>query len=260
MNITIPVLYSFARSGGTLINRCLGCLDGNIVLSEVNPYSSPVPIEVQVCQWFGLVQPQDIDEFNRKPYGEKICFLAHIVEQQGYKLIIRDWSTLNFLGNVFANISFPSMVLEQELYLFRYGLDSQPVVIVRHAASVYESTTRTFAHLSNLTVEEFGVSYLTYAKAVAKYPVYKLEHFCSQPLENFRSLCNYLQVNYDDSFLSKFSKFSFCSGDNTLSNPSFSSKLEKIVPMKENRESPSWLAASANANCQEANRLFGYEE
>lgn len=260
MSITIPVLYSFARSGGTLLNRCLGCIDGNVVLSEVNPHGSPVPIEVQVGQWFRLLPDESIKELAYKPYGEKIRLLAHIAEQQERKLIIRDWSTLNFLGNVFYNISFPSMVLEQELYLSRYGVNTRPTVFVRHAASVYESIIRTFAHLRNLTVQEFGVSYLAYAKAVANYPIYKLEHFCYNPLENLHKLCNYLQVNYDNSFLTKFSQFSSCTGDNTLSESSPSSKLEKIVPLKEHQESPSWLAASSDSNCQEVNWLFGYED
>ena len=51
----VSVYYCFARSGGTLINRCLGCIPGNLVLSEVNPMGSIATVESQATRlaWFG---------------------------------------------------------------------------------------------------------------------------------------------------------------------------------------------------------------
>jgi hypothetical protein len=43
----IPVIYAYPRSGGTLVNRCLGSIPGNLILSEVNPLASVVPLPLK---------------------------------------------------------------------------------------------------------------------------------------------------------------------------------------------------------------------
>ncbi|MEP0857776.1 glycosyltransferase [Trichocoleus sp. DQ-U1] len=256
---TFPVIYAFARSGGTLINRCLGCIPGNIVLSEVNPHASVVPIEVQARDWFKLLSPIDFPEFAKKSYAEKIQWLAIFVQQQGSHLIIRDWVTLNFLAQASNDIYVPSVFLEQELYLSHYGFSCRPLVLTRRSADVYESITRTFEQFRNLSVQDFGTYYLAYAQAVSRYPVFHYENFCREPEKELKRICDTLDINYNDSFLTEFSKFEYCTGDNTLLTSSRGNKLEKITVMKSNHECEAYLAASLDADCQQADKLLGYE-
>ena len=35
--VMVTVMLCFARSGGTVLNRCLGCLPDIVIMSEVNP-------------------------------------------------------------------------------------------------------------------------------------------------------------------------------------------------------------------------------
>jgi hypothetical protein len=254
----IPIIYAFARSGGTLINRCLGCIPNNIVLSEVNPHASVVPLEVQAYDWFNLLSSHDFPVFKQKSYGEKIEWLLKVTHQQGRCIIIRDWPSLNFLERASNDIYIASGVLEQELYLWEYGLNGCPIVFTRRSADVYESLTRSFDQLQDLSVKDFGVCYLNYAQSVSAYPVFHYENFCHEPKKELKRICEVLGVNYNDSFITEFSTFDKCTGDNTLLKPSRGSKLDFIKPLKSNCESKAYIVASLDENCQQADKLFGY--
>lgn len=254
----VSVYYCFARSGGTLINRCLGCIPENLVLSEVNPMGSIVTVESQAQNWLGLVGAADIDQFAARPYGEKISFLAGAAAALGKRLIVRDWPTLNFLGGIHWEYFFPSGVLEQDLYLQRYGLRYHSAVVSRRAASVYESLTRSFAHLKKLSVDDFGSAYLAYAQAVALFPVIHFEEFCEAPEQEFRRLCAALHCSFSQEFVTGFSRFINCTGDNNLAVTSRGGNSEQILPLADNRETDAWKIAAKDEQCREADRLFGY--
>ena len=257
--LKIPIIYAFARSGGTLINRCLGCIPGNIVLSEVNPHAALIPIEIQARDWFNLLSDSEFIEFSQKTYAEKIGSLTEVLGQQDRHLIIRDWTTINFLDKASNDIYATTNVLEQELYLSHHNLARCPIVLTRRSADVYESITRTFKHLQNLSVREFGVCYLAYAQAVSAYPVFHYESFCREPEKELKRMCEVLDINYCDTFMTEFSKFTYCTGDNTLSQLSRGAGLEKITVLKSNQDSESYIVASLDTNCLEADKLLGYE-
>jgi hypothetical protein len=253
----VGVLYSFARSGGTLLNRCLGSVDGNLVLSEVNPHGALVPLEVQARDWLGLLGPEQ-ERIEGDSYGAKIRHLVSLAEGREERLIIRDWTTLNFLRGLHFDYSDPSMLLEQDIYLGRYGLERSTAVLVRRAAAVYESIVRTFDHFHDLGVAEFGAAYATYARAVAGQPVVQFETFCAHPQREMERICGILGAAYAENFVSDFSTFDRCTGDNQLATPSRAGGSESIVPLPDNDDSPAWKAAAADANCRIADELFGY--
>lgn len=256
----LPVFYAFARSGGTLLNRCIGCMPGNFVLSEVNPHASVMPIEQQARDWLHLLADEQVADFSQKPYGDKIVHLATLVREKGCHLVLRDWVTANFLGNVIPGQSsiVPSLVLEQDYYLSHYGFECCSVVITRRAADVYESITRTLKHLQDLPIEEFGSHYLAYAKSVSDYPIFHYEALCQEPEAIVSKICSLLGIHYDASFVHNFSQFTHCTGDTTLPQPSRGLQLEVIKPLKSNSDVPTYIAASQNENCQKADELLNY--
>lgn len=255
----IAVFYCFARSGGTLINRCLGCIKDNLVLSEVNPHGAFLSLDSQALDWLKLVSSDQFKKFHELDYTQKIRVLNETASALNQHLIIRDWSTLNFLGNVYWEYFSPSMILEQDLYLSNCGLQVNCAVITRQSACVYESIVRCFPDQSHLNVEEFSESYLAYAKAVCNYPVIHFEKFCAEPEVQFQKLCGYLSVKYDQSFLTQFHSFNQCTGDNQLSAPSKLRTATEIMVQTEKRDSKTWQAASTNENCRKADELLGYE-
>ncbi len=255
----ISVYYCFARSGGTLINRCLGCIPGNLVLSEVNPLASMLPVASQAHDWLQLVADCELEEFSLMTYPEQIGTLSERAQSAGRRLIIRDWPTLNFLEGTHWQHFFPSCVLEQELYLDRNGLRRRSAVVVRRAAAVYESVTRSFRHLKDVTIEQFATAYLAYAKEVSRFPIFQFEKFCADPVPELRNLCEALDCRFSESFLASFSRFDRCTGDNTLAAASRAASSDRIVPVPERKDSEAWVLAESNTACREADRLFGYE-
>lgn len=254
----IAVFYCFARSGGTLINRCLGCIKDNLVLSEVNPHGSFRSLESQASDWLKLIPSDQCKKFNDLSYGQKIRFLNEAASALNQHLIIRDWSTLNFLSKVYWEYFSPSMILEQDLYLSNDGLQTTCVVVARQSACVYESIVRSFPDQNDLSVEDFAESYLAFAEAVCHHPVIHFEKFCAEPEVQFQKLCDYLNVKFKWSFLTQFHSFNQCTGDNMLSSPSkLRTTTEIIVPI-ERRDSKTWQVASSNQNCRKADQLLGY--
>lgn len=256
----LPVFYAFARSGGTLLNRCIGCMPGNLVLSEVNPHASVIPIEQQARDWLHLLTDDQFDDFSKKSYGSKLLHLATLAHEKRCHLVLRDWVTANFLSNVVpGTVSIvPSLVLEQNYYLSRYGFECCPIVITRRAADVYESITRTFKHLKDLSIEEFGSRYLTYAKSVSRYPIFHYEALCQEPEATVSKICSILNISYDASFVHNFNQFIHCTGDTTLSQPSRGLQLKGIKPLTSNSNAPSYVAASQNESCQKADEILNY--
>src|SRR5512145_1245226 len=57
----LRLLHHMARSGGTLISKCLGCMSGVVLLSEIHPlgtnHFNPL---LQAQRWYGLLSTQDL--------------------------------------------------------------------------------------------------------------------------------------------------------------------------------------------------------
>ncbi|MDJ0599742.1 MAG: sulfotransferase family protein [Crocosphaera sp.] len=255
----ISVIYAYPRSGGTLVNRCLGSIAGNLILSEVNPLASVVSLAEQAKNWLYLLSDEQLEEFSRKSYGEQIYFLATEAKSSNYHLIIRDWTAANFIDNpINDNMLTASFILEQDLYLSHYKLPYLPVAIVRRAADVYESMTRVFPHLDR-GIQAFGEAYVRYAQAVCNYPIFYYEKICQDPITQIQLICETLEINYAPNFINKFYYFENCTGDNTIQQSSRGKQLSKIQLFPSHTESKSYIIASDNKNCRQADRLLGYE-
>lgn len=254
----VPIYYAFARSGGTLLNRCLGCISDNLVLSEVNPHCCVKSVEEQARDWFGLIDGPEFLALQRGTYAEKILAVQQKAASAGKRLIIRDWCYVNFLGGISepSMIQEPSGVLEQPLYLETVGIRLRPVVFARRAAGIFASKI-----FVDLPLPTFGPAYLAYARAVCGLPVYRYEEFCADPSVQFERICNALSVSFSPSFLQDFCRFENCTGDNVINraNPSAPVHLERIAAIPPPRNDPRYLAASQDPDCREADRLLGYE-
>ena len=158
--------------------------------------SSIATVESQARDWLGLVSAQEYETFSNKTYGgESLIPRRRCDGVSKASGTLRDWTTLNFLGGIHWGYFFPSGVLEQDFYLERYGL-TIPAVVSRRAAGVSESLTRSFAHLKELSVDDFGSAYLAYAQAVSSFPVVHFEEFCEAPVPTFRRLCETLNCSF----------------------------------------------------------------
>ena len=64
---TLRLVHHMARSGGTLISRCLGCMSGVLLLSEIHPLGTAQfnPL-VQAQRWYGLLSSQDLADLRAR--------------------------------------------------------------------------------------------------------------------------------------------------------------------------------------------------
>jgi hypothetical protein len=250
----LPVLYSFARSGGTLVNQLLGVHPQCLVLSEVNPAASVKPVGEQAAEWLALLGPEEVAAFARLPYRRQVVELAQRAEQAGKRLVVRDWVTANFLAGTAGERVAPSFRLEQQLYLAAAGLELLPLVVTRRAGAVYASIVRSFVHLRELAIEDFAAAYLAYARAVRAYPRVHLEQLRAAPEAALEALMQAFDLDFRDTrpLLHLFGGYRNCTGNTMLENES--SGARRILPPR-----PGSPERASHPSLLEADGLFGYE-
>ena len=249
----IPVLYSFARSGGTLVNQMLGAHSQCLVLSEVNPAASYKPVVEQAVQWLRLIEPAEVSCVGAAPYRRQISLLRERAARHGKLLVVRDWVTPNYLRNVVKGVH-PSGQLEQALYLEREGLEPRPLVVTRRAAAVYRSIVANFASLSDLALDAFARGYLAYAVAVARFPRMHMEVLRRAPAEGVERLLEHfgLDASAAPAVLRDFHEFRRCTGNTTLGGRGGSAEARSVLP-------PEPAATIPHPVLDEADRLLGYD-
>lgn len=252
---TIPIFFSFARSGGTLVNQLLGTHPDCLVLSEVNPAASVVSLAAQASDWMGLIDPDKVEQFDVMPYAQQIGRLDELARSRNKTLVVRDWVTVNYLQGAGGVDITPSGILEQVIYLSREGYALRPLVITRKSTAVYKSIRQNFCQLTNLSAKEFASSYLAYVRAVCKFPRVSLESIQTDPSEALQRILQTFSVSTDhmEEQLAKFADFRRCTGNNTLALPAATSYLRRIVPINCDPLSTE-IPEFAEADC-----LLGYE-
>jgi hypothetical protein len=258
---TLPVLFCFARSGGTLANQLLGTHPDCLVLSETNPAATFKPLGEQAAEWLGLIAPDEAPGFELLPYVAKIFELDRRAATRGKTLVIRDWSCVNFIAGCSA-YARPSGTLEQVTYFAGSGAALRPLAFVRRAADVCASWRTSFPQFAELQPADFARAYLDYAASVRQYPVVRLEEFRTAPKETTARLFELAGLTTDavDFVLQNFQNFDRCTGNNTLNRPHASQGLDRAAPVHSaTNDSDVHLARDVAEQLTTADRWFGYD-
>lgn len=255
----IPVLFSFARSGGTLVNQLLGVHPDCLILSEVNPAASVVTVGAQALDWMAVIGPSEIEQFDALSYSQQVARLDELARLNNKMLIIRDWVTVNYLQGAAGHEIIPSGQLEQSIYLSHTGYKLRPLVVTRKAAAIYKSICQNFDQLANLSAEDFASSYLAYARAVSDFPRVSLESLQTKPREVLLSILKILALStlHVNRQLADFADFRRCTGNNTLVKPAATTHSRHIAPTSyDHANNTDFARIPAIA---EADLLLGYE-
>ena len=98
-----------ARSGGTVICKCLASMDNVVLLSEIHPKGAGMfnPLD-QADRWYGLLNETDALEFRQSPPGflQAIQRIEQRCRERGLRLVLRDWSHLDYTGVPFNRPDF----------------------------------------------------------------------------------------------------------------------------------------------------------
>lgn len=250
--MSVRAMICFARSGGTVLNQCIGSLPNVVILSEVNPLGGgggqgPVwfqTVKAQAKEWYQInLQSED--------FVGGILELEQICENSGRSLIVRDWTLVNFFPCEENGWNPPNRLLTLEILEKRCEIN--PFVFVRDSIDVWISRGTPRAR-------DFFRQYLCYVEAILekKLPIFKYEDFCRKPSVVIRNICGYTGLVYSDSY-KNYASFLNVNGDVQIPRGSRGTKQGEIKPLPRK-----WLPkdkiieVNQNADMVRANSLLEY--
>ncbi len=193
-----------ARSGGTIISRCLGCMKGIVLLSEIHPYgyqNQLINPLAQAHEWFKLLKPEDIARVKNNqplPFVDVIELIKQRCDEQNLTLVIRDWSHIDFTGWPHNNKPAYKLTTAKSL-ASRFTIVR--TATVRHPIdqwlSFRESQSWTGTEFS---LDKFLYGYRKFAEVAVKMGYERYEDFTDKPEMVLEKLCNKLRIPYDPCF------------------------------------------------------------
>jgi len=211
-----------ARSGGTLISRCIGCMNGVALLSEIHPKGLHVhnPLQ-QAHDWFQLFSDDDIKAISTQTFSylDAISLINKRIIATGKTLVIRDWSHMDFTGLPFINNpSYKSM--NDKFLKTRFSLIS--TATVRHPIDQWLSLSKLtiLKDHPDLTIKGFMLGYLEFARYAKQIGFIRYEDFILGNHTTIKNLCSNLKLKFDGDYINKWHRYNSITGDNATTSAS----------------------------------------
>lgn len=247
----VNLMLAYARSGGTILNRCIGAMSDTVVLSEVSPYRTKsvgytyVTVWEQALHWFDI-------RLKEKEFLPALCELEEICDRQGRVLVVREWTYINFNSHPSVLEYAPSNTLATLDLLKSGGREVNPFVFLRDGLDVWAS-------FGMPAPEPFFQSYLEYLKAVLGLgcKTFRYEDFTTDPDGVMSEIAAELGLETANGW-KDFSYYPDVLGDNAPNKGKRVSGREIRRPPR--RTIPLWDQAGLirSDNYQEACRMAGY--
>ena len=250
---TIRVLHNMARSGGTLISRCLGAMEGIALLSEIHPAGLRLfhPLK-QATRWYGLLSLEELTHFQDLNFLDAIELVWNRCEESKLTLVIRDWTHLDFTAVPF--LPYPSCRLSTaELLSERFKVIN--TAIVRHPIDQWLSLSGLELMVGKIDVATFLRGYRLFAEQCLQIGFVRFEDITSDPDTNLQLLCKRLDINYDAEYRYRWGTYTNITGD----TPGASRAGDEIRAIPRKAISAALLREfEENSDYQEAIRMLGY--
>lgn len=231
-------LFHLARTGGTLISRCLASMNGVCLLSEINPFgvSRFNPLR-QAAEWHGLVHPSEITELQDGDFeavGRAMSLISARAQDRGLALVIRDWSHLDWIGFPFVEKPLLAFCWERMHHFIAapaslIGLEGghTPVAVPELVVNTADARCATVRHpvdhylsLRELTVlsdcwDERLVwrGIRRFAEAIQAMPWCRFEDFLAAPEATLEKICEALSLRYEPSWQQSWLRYTQITGD-----------------------------------------------
>jgi hypothetical protein len=260
---SVAVVHQMARTGGTLVNRCLGSMRDIQVLSEVHPLDPQGKITRQAAAWFQLLNEGDTPWLRGLSTLDPLTAFAEIVERlaersakQGRHLVLRDWSHLDFLGVPFVHQPQMQLLTERAL---RDRCDLRQAFVVRHPLHQYASCAARPGMAPHLTPRRFVDAYRAFARVAADRGFQRYEDLVADPDEEMGVLCRRLQVPLDPSYRERWQSYDKLTGDNAGPSRAFAQRGIAALPSRPLDETV-LAALRGESGYAESLELLGYED
>ncbi|MCB9960181.1 MAG: sulfotransferase [Rhodospirillaceae bacterium] len=258
----VRVLHNLARSGGTVISKCLGAMPGVYLLSEVHPHAEHVAAayrpmtakldpRYQAWTWYrlaaGTLQLADTSPSER--FVEIVGAIEVELAERGGTLLIRDWSHLDFTAAPFLD-SATFTLTTADVLATRF--DVVQTTTVRHPIDQWCSLHR-LTVMQDLSLDTYLHGYLAFAERCAAIGFVRYEDFTAAPDAHLKTLCDRLQIPFDPGYAATWADNAHVTGDD--------SPLKTIAPVRRKPVDADLLAAfRANGDYRSAIALLGYPD
>jgi protein O-GlcNAc transferase len=255
------MIHNMARSGGTLISKCLGCMRNVVLLSEMHPSGTKLfsPLQ-QAKNWFGLITPDDIAMLRQQgtiKFMDAIILVAQRARDRGDLLVLRDWAHIDYTPNPVKPPGYHPMLylkLADHFNIIRLSIARDP--ITQWLSLIQLPITQEGLESGAFDLGHFLFGYRKYAELCAETGFIRYEDFLLEPEKKMRELCDLLRINFDPDFISNWYDYKTISGDVTGSRGGNEIKSLPMRPI-DSRLKEQFLA---NADYHRAIELLGYEQ
>lgn len=207
-----PILFfSYARTGGTLMNKCLLNLPNTIVLSEINPNEFGEGlwknrphidqiVQLQLKKWYGIT-------IHSTTFDEAVLELINYCSKNNLRLIIRDFSIADFVSSPLLD-NQPKNKLSWLAWMKKHQIKHQNFSLIRHPLHVWISQQMP-------PLDIFIPGYANFLSEIKtnNIPNFHYELFTSQPVSILDQILKLLQINYKASELLNIENKSNLFGD-----------------------------------------------
>jgi hypothetical protein len=219
MKPKLRIFSNLARTGGTLVSRCLGSMERIALLSEIHPFGSQVSdtfnILTQARNWYQVPSAEQLGN-KRYSFNDITRLIAEALEARGLQLVIRDWVHVDFMAVPFLETPYYRSrlveFLEQDFDIIQFHL-------VRHPVPQWFSTNKLAIVHGRLSLEQYLEGHYRYAELCRENGYVRYEDFTAEPERNMQIICANLQVDYDPGFMQKWSTYVNITGDDLKRTP-----------------------------------------
>ena len=255
----IRIFHNMARSGGTMVCKCIGAMSGVRLFSEIHPEGNKVKylnVVDQAHRWYGLASEQEVAA--KLPFVAGVQKIAERCAEQQCSMVLRDWASADFIGH---------LVLEKPVYEFSLNrvldqhFDIRAMALVRHPLDQWLSTSRLKIYTGKLDAEQFFMGYRRYAEQVANHFV-RYEDFSRAPGESLKTISDHLDLVFDPGCLQRWHLNQHITGDNKKSSRGSQGTEGNVIrPMPRRAIDPDLLdSLERNSDYLHSLRLLGYQK
>jgi len=209
----IRLVHSMARTGSTVISKCLACMKDVILLSEIHPLGikqfNPVR---QAQQWYNLFTNSELQEYSSQSHTfvSVIRLINDRVEFLGKKLVLRDWAHLDFTAVPFLPEPSYRLMLYESLV---NDFNLLRIAITRHPINQWLGLSKLHRVQDRLTLEQFLTDYLRFAQITKEIGFIRYEDFTHDPDAILEQITYCLQLEYDPEYKKNWMNYTNITGD-----------------------------------------------
>jgi len=252
---TLRILHVLARSGGTLVSKCLASMSEVVLLSEIHPRGVFFSPSRQAASWFGLMTPEEVERLDGPDhFPMAIAFLCERAGAQGRKLILREWSHLDFYGLPFIDEPLWRSSLAET---FTSDFTLRRAAVVRHPVEQLISMNLQVLMTDKPDLGRFLKGYRRFAEMAVETGFVRYEDVTMAPDATLRHLSGLLGVTFDPAYAERWSGWRKITGDGASSR---GGAEPRIRPLPRWPASPDLLARLGDHPDYRASlALLGYE-